>query len=71
MEKVPYYEADSHSPSQEFPLLLWNPKIHCRFHKSHPLLRILSQMNPTHLFPPYFPKIHCNIIVPSTTRTSE
>jgi hypothetical protein len=29
------------------------------------LFPILSQMHPIHTFPPYFPKIHSNIIFPS------
>jgi len=31
---------------------------------------ILSQMNPIHNLPPYLPKIHSNIIFPSTPRPS-
>jgi hypothetical protein len=27
---------------------------------------ILSQINPVHILPPYFPKIHSNIVYPST-----
>jgi hypothetical protein len=61
-------EADSHSASQEIHCLLCNPKFH---YKSPPLVPILSQMNPVHTFPPYFPKIHSNIILPSATRSSE
>jgi len=34
-------------------------------------VHILSQMNPFHIFAPYFPKIHSNIILPCTSRSSE
>jgi len=36
-----------------------------------PLVHTLSQMQPVHNFPPYFPKFHSDIIFPSTPRSSE
>jgi hypothetical protein len=39
------------------------------FHNSSPLDPILSQMKPVHTFPPYFRKIHSNVIFPSTPRS--
>jgi hypothetical protein len=67
MENSPPWEADSHSDSQETSRLLWNLKAH----KNPPLVPILSQINPVHILPPYLPKIHSNIILPSMPRSYE
>jgi hypothetical protein len=62
---------------QEYPpyiRLLWNKKLHYHVHKTPPpstLVSILSQISPAHTFPPYFPKIHSNIIRTSTPTSTK
>jgi hypothetical protein len=71
MEQSPSWEANSHSGSQEVPRLLWDPKVHYRVHNSPPIVPVLSQMHPIHIFPPHFHKIHSNIIFLPTVRYSQ
>jgi hypothetical protein len=52
MEQSPSWKANSYSASQEIPRILWNPRIHYRFHKIPPLLPNLSQMHASHSLPP-------------------
>jgi hypothetical protein len=57
MKKSPSWEATSHSPSQEIPHLLWNPKIRYRVHKNPSAIPIMSQINPVHTFPNIYSSI--------------
>jgi len=70
MEQSPSREANTHSATQEISRLLWNPKINYPVPKNPPLVPILRQMRPVHTLPSYFPKIHANIILPSTPWSS-
>lgn len=48
----------SHAASQETLRLLSNAEVRDHVHKSLPLVCILCQMNPTHIFTPLFFNIH-------------
>jgi hypothetical protein len=59
------------SASQEIPCILRKPRVHYRVYKSRPPVHFMSQINPIHIPKPHFPKINFNIILPSTSRSSE
>jgi hypothetical protein len=61
-ELSPSWEAANCTATEELPSNLWNPTVHLLVHKSSPLVPILSQIDPVHITPPYFSKIHFNII---------
>jgi hypothetical protein len=46
MEQRRFSEAKLFSAKQEFPGILRNPMVHCRFYNSPLLVSILSQINP-------------------------
>jgi hypothetical protein len=58
MDLSPSSESASCSATQKFPSVLLNTKVHYRTHKSLPLIRLLSQMNPVRTTPCYLSKIH-------------
>jgi hypothetical protein len=56
---------------KKYPAFLWNPKVHYRVHTSPPLDPTLNQSNPVRPINPYFPKVHLNVILPPTQRSSQ
>jgi hypothetical protein len=63
MKMSPSSEAASYAATLELPNILCNPKVHCRVHKSPPLVPTLGQINPVHTIPSYLR----SILILSTT----
>jgi hypothetical protein len=66
MELSASCEAANCVATEEFPSILWNPKVHHRVHKTRPLVPILRQIDPVHTVPLYLSKIRFNIVHPPT-----
>jgi hypothetical protein len=56
---------------KKIPAFLWNPKVHCRVHTSPPPDPILSQLNPVRPIDPYLPKVHFNVMLSPTPKSSQ
>jgi hypothetical protein len=61
MELSPSREAANCAATEEFPNILWNPKVQYRVHKSPPLVSILSQIKPVHTNTSCLSKINFNL----------
>jgi hypothetical protein len=68
MEHRPLWEATSHSVTQEFPNILWNPQVYYHVYNSSHTVRILGQFNSIHNTPSCFSKTHFNIILNPTPK---
>ena len=71
IQHCPSFEANRFAASQEIPPILWPPNVHYRNHKSPPPVPILIQLHPVHIPKFHFLKMHLNIILPSTSGSSQ
>jgi len=65
------WKIANYSLTHSMVLFLWNPKVHYRAHKSLPLDLILSHSNPVLLINPCLARVHLNVILLPTPRSSQ
>jgi hypothetical protein len=56
---------------KKFAAFLWHPNLYYRVNKRLPLDPILSQRNPVNTIDSYLPKVHLNVIISPTHRSSQ
>jgi hypothetical protein len=70
MQHSSSWEANRFPASQQIPHIIWNSKVHYRTHNCPPPAPILSQINPVHTPTSHFLKNQYNIILSSTSTSS-
>jgi hypothetical protein len=70
-EPSPSWGTGNCAAPQELPSIIWNPNVQYRVYKSHPLIPILSHINPVHTILSYLSKIRFNIVHPPTSWSSQ
>ena len=70
-EQSSSWEANQFSANHEIPRILWNMEVHGCVTHGLPPVPILSHLDPVYTTISHFLKIHLNIIVPSSPRSSK
>jgi hypothetical protein len=65
------WKADSHSACQKILCFFTEPEGPLPSSQKPPLDPVLSQLNPIRPIDPYLPKVHLNVILPPTPRSSQ